>query len=107
MKLTPGKLTILILLIFAVLEKSGASVMSLFEASDAPAIEMIMSDSENGTKEAESTKEASLKEVWVSLADLNALAPVCKSLFRQPSISRDHPLISFSPAIPTPPPNLL
>lgn len=105
MKLTLGKFTILIILIFAVLEKSGVSAMSLIIADTTPALEKILSDSDAGTKEAESVKESTVKEVWVPMSGQFSPSPVCKSLFRQPSISRDDRELCFYPAIPTPPPN--
>jgi len=106
MKLTFERLIILSLLIFAVLEKSGVSVMSLILADRLPAFEMVLSETESNTKEAENTKEVSAKEVWLSDDGNNTLSPVCKSLFRQPTISRDFQIVTFYPSIPTPPPNL-
>lgn len=93
-------------MIFAVLEKSGVSVMSLILADRLPAFEMVLSETESNTKEAENTKEVSAKEVWLSDDGNNTLSPVCKSLFRQPTISRDFQIVTFYPSIPTPPPNL-
>lgn len=106
MKLTFEKLIILSLLIFAVLEKSGVSVMSLISADRLPAFEMVISETESNTKEAENAKESSVKEVWLSDNDDITLSPLFKSVFRQPAISRDFCIVTFYPSIPTPPPNL-
>ena len=106
MKLTFGKLIILSLLIFAVLEKSGASVMSLILADRLPAFEMVLSETESNTKEAENAKESSVKEVWLSDDENPALSPLFRSVFRQPAISREFRIVTFYPSIPTPPPNL-
>lgn len=106
MKQTFSKFIVLSLLIFAVLEKSGVSVMSLILADPSDAYEMILSEPERKATEAENTKEASAKEIWVTDSDKNALSPLCKSLFRQPVIIRHFQLIPFYPSIPTPPPNL-
>ncbi|WP_407426104.1 hypothetical protein [Arcticibacter sp.] len=106
MRRTFSKFIVLSLLIFAVLEKSGVSVMSLILADRAHAFEMVLSDPETNAKEAENTKEVSAKEVWLSDGEESMLSPICKSLFRQPAISRDFQIVPFYPSIPTPPPNL-
>jgi len=106
MKQTFSKFIVLSLLIFAILEKSGVSVISFILADRAPAFEMVLSDPETNAKEAENTKEVSAKEIWVSDDGNNTLSPVCKSLFRQPTVSRDFQIVPFYPSIPTPPPNL-
>lgn len=106
MKQTFSKFIVLSLLIFAVLEKSGVSVMSFILADRTHAYEMVLSEPERSATEAENTKEASAKEIWVTDSNKNTLLPLCKNLFRQPVISRDFQLITFYPSIPTPPPNL-
>lgn len=100
-----AKFIVLTILIFAVLEKSGVSLMPLIWGDQATSYHMVFSDPEN-TKEAENAKETAVKEVWVSGNGSSMLTPVCKYLFRQPAISRDAPVSSFYPSIPTPPPNL-
>lgn len=106
MKLTFERFIILSLLIFAVLEKSGVSVMSLILAERHPAYEMVLADTEQNAKENENAKESSVKEVWLSDDGNSILSPVCKYVFRQPTISRNFQPITFYPSIPTPPPNL-
>jgi hypothetical protein len=106
MKRTFSKFIVLSLLIFAVLEKSGVSVMSLISADRAPSYEMVLSDPETNTKEAENAKESSVKEVWLSDNVIDVLSPICRNVFRQTRVSRKVQIILFYPSIPTPPPNL-
>lgn len=105
MRKTLSRFIVLSLLIFAVLEKSGVSVISFLFEDSSPAFGMILSDNDPNAKEAENTKEVSAKEIWVSDMQKNALSPVCRYLFRQPAVSRDFTFVPFYPSTPTPPPN--
>ena len=95
------------LCIFAILERSGIPVVSMFMADKDQAVEMILSDTESSSKNLEKLKESSpLNEFWTAFNKHRSLTPFFKYLinvfylveFRQhltyiPSVLRRHLII--------------
>lgn len=95
----------LFVIILSLLERSGASVVSLLIPGKAKTVEIINYDPENNSKEAEG-KEVSAKELFNIIVECNAIKPVCKHLLNEYRHSDQNRINVFFPAVPTPPPNL-